>query len=249
MPELGGEALCHFIQSYSVGAVVPRSQSRWQAHWFDPSYSLGQINRLQLARIWLGQGCRASESPPKMSNILILCHVCGQTCKIYLIFSGLFPFLWNILGISRSAPGWCGHDRGLGQLSRAQQVRGAGRASRGSQHVDRHRDQSRSLRSLAAEGLGDVGTGRGLVVMKHSVIMTAWWFGCHLDYFPINIGLLIIPTDELIFFQRGWKHQPVMILCDLCDISDISFRSAKFFVDAWWLLAFQNGARFDGRNG
>ena len=38
-----------------------------------------------------------------------------------------------------------------------------------------------------------------------------WWFGCHQFYFPINIGLLIIPIDELIFF-RGVQtnHQPVL---------------------------------------
>ena len=31
----------------------------------------------------------------------------------------------------------------------------------------------------------------------------------HLDYFPINIGLLIIPSDELIFFRGVAKnHQP-----------------------------------------
>ena len=29
-----------------------------------------------------------------------------------------------------------------------------------------------------------------------------WWFGCHEFYFPINIGLLIIPIDFHIF-QRG----------------------------------------------
>ena len=40
---------------------------------------------------------------------------------------------------------------------------------------------------------------------------SGWWFGCHEFYFPINIGLLIIPIDELHhFFQRGWvyNHQP-----------------------------------------
>ena len=31
---------------------------------------------------------------------------------------------------------------------------------------------------------------------------TGWWFGCHQFYFPINIGLLIIPIDSHIF-QRG----------------------------------------------
>ena len=32
--------------------------------------------------------------------------------------------------------------------------------------------------------------------------VTGWWFGCHF-LFSHNIGLPIIPTDELIFFQRG----------------------------------------------
>ena len=40
-----------------------------------------------------------------------------------------------------------------------------------------------------------------------------WWFGCHQFYFPINIGNLIIPTDELHHFSEGWpwvyNHQPV----------------------------------------
>ena len=37
--------------------------------------------------------------------------------------------------------------------------------------------------------------------------LSGWWFGCHLDYFPINIGFLIIPIDEVIFF-RGVAHPP-----------------------------------------
>ena len=36
---------------------------------------------------------------------------------------------------------------------------------------------------------------------------SGWWFGCHLAYFPINIGFLIIPIDFHIF-QRGSNHQP-----------------------------------------
>ena len=31
--------------------------------------------------------------------------------------------------------------------------------------------------------------------------------GCHLDYFPINIGFLVIPIDEVIFF-RGVAQPP-----------------------------------------
>ena len=30
---------------------------------------------------------------------------------------------------------------------------------------------------------------------------TGWWSGCHFLNFPINIGNVIIPTDELIFFR------------------------------------------------
>ena len=37
-----------------------------------------------------------------------------------------------------------------------------------------------------------------------------WWFGCHEFYFPITIGLLIIPIDELIFFRGVAQPQPVI---------------------------------------
>ena len=36
---------------------------------------------------------------------------------------------------------------------------------------------------------------------------TGWWFGCHQFYFPRNIGNVIIPIDELIFF-RGVAQPP-----------------------------------------
>ena len=39
---------------------------------------------------------------------------------------------------------------------------------------------------------------------QKSNIKAGWCFGCHELYFPINIGLLIIPIDELIFFRLGW---------------------------------------------
>ena len=36
-----------------------------------------------------------------------------------------------------------------------------------------------------------------------------WWFGCHLDYFPINIGLHSSSLNWLIFFRGVAKnHQP-----------------------------------------
>ena len=30
---------------------------------------------------------------------------------------------------------------------------------------------------------------------------SGWWFGCHQFYFPINLGNVIIPIDDLIFFR------------------------------------------------
>ena len=42
--------------------------------------------------------------------------------------------------------------------------------------------------------------------------LAGWWFGCHEFYFPINIGNVIIPNDELIFFRGvALAHQPVSI--------------------------------------
>ena len=40
---------------------------------------------------------------------------------------------------------------------------------------------------------------------------SGWWFGCHLDNFPINIGFLIIPIDELIFFRGVFPQPPTSI--------------------------------------
>ena len=42
--------------------------------------------------------------------------------------------------------------------------------------------------------------------------MSGWWFGCHFLHVPMIIGNVIIPIDELIFFQRAGpttaNHQP-----------------------------------------
>ena len=44
-------------------------------------------------------------------------------------------------------------------------------------------------------------------------LISGWWFGCHEFYFPIHIGNLIIPIDELIFSRGVAKnHQPDMYL-------------------------------------
>ena len=48
----------------------------------------------------------------------------------------------------------------------------------------------------------------------YDLTWSGWWFGCHQFYFPILIGFLIIPIDELIFFRGvARNHQPVV--CDL----------------------------------
>ena len=45
---------------------------------------------------------------------------------------------------------------------------------------------------------------------RSTVQISGWWFGCHQFYFPINIGLLIIPIDS--YFSEGWhNHQPDIV--------------------------------------
>ena len=164
--------LYHLIPSYhSVGTVVARilevkvgkcvDLKLWIDVYFKKmSCVVGQVNRLQLPKIW------AEPRNPHQKWATFLSYTCTwPTWKVlrFLIFLGVASFLWNIfLGSVDQpwSPGGRGHDRGLGQLSRAQQIRGAGGTSRGAQYVDRHGDQSRSLWSSAAEGTG------GLVVTK-----------------------------------------------------------------------------------
>ena len=53
-----------------------------------------------------------------------------------------------------------------------------------------------------------------LMILRHilrQTLVAGWWFGCHqFFYFPRNIGLLIIPIDELIFF-RGVAQPPTSV--------------------------------------
>ena len=44
-------------------------------------------------------------------------------------------------------------------------------------------------------------------VVNIPLFVAGWWFGCHFLDFPRNIGFLIIPIDELIFF-RGVAQPP-----------------------------------------
>ena len=42
-----------------------------------------------------------------------------------------------------------------------------------------------------------------------AIAIAGWWFGCHQFYFPRNIGNVIIPIDEVIFFRGvALAHQP-----------------------------------------
>ena len=38
--------------------------------------------------------------------------------------------------------------------------------------------------------------------------LTGWWFGCHLDYFPIYKGLLSSSQMTKSYFSEGWPNQP-----------------------------------------
>ena len=48
---------------------------------------------------------------------------------------------------------------------------------------------------------------------------SGWWFGCHQFYVPINIGNLIIPIDELIFFRGVGIQPPTSETCGFLWIS------------------------------
>ena len=37
------------------------------------------------------------------------------------------------------------------------------------------------------------------------MITTGWWFGCHLDFFPINIGLRLSSQLTKSYFSEGWR--------------------------------------------
>ena len=72
-------------------------------------------------------------------------------------------------------------------------------------------------------------------------ILSGWWFGCHLDYFPRNIGNVIIPIDFHIF-QRGSNHQPVM--CFFLFPSEYTTRN--WFISQYltWLSLWRLGAGY-----
>ena len=48
------------------------------------------------------------------------------------------------------------------------------------------------------------------MITGDTAIFAGWWFGCHEFYFPRNIGCLIIPIDEVIFF-RGVAQPPTSL--------------------------------------
>ena len=67
-------------------------------------------------------------------------------------------------------------------------------------------------------------------------IISGWWFGCHQFYFPINIGLLIIPIDGLIFFRGVAKnHQPDDVWWLSMEVWMIQHEKN---VDVWWCFSW-----------
>ena len=72
-----------------------------------------------------------------------------------------------------------------------------------------------------------------LVPWSSDLILAGWWFGCHQFYFPINIGNVIIPIDEIIFF-RGvgiLAHQPVRVSHE------------THLLARWWKTMWPSGKR------
>ena len=44
-------------------------------------------------------------------------------------------------------------------------------------------------------------------ILKDETSISGWWFGTFGLFFH-NIWDVILPIDELLFFKRGWNHQP-----------------------------------------
>ena len=59
--------------------------------------------------------------------------------------------------------------------------------------------------AVCGKKIGSAGPGSWCIPSYRTT--TGWWFGCHDFYFPRNIGFLIIPIDEVIFF-RGVAQPP-----------------------------------------
>ena len=69
-----------------------------------------------------------------------------------------------------------------------------------------------------------------LVLNRMNFIVFSGWFGTKICYFPRNIGLLIIPIDEVIFFRTGWpNHQPVIFLLCSSIFWDVQRERERYF--------------------
>ena len=96
-------------------------------------------------------------------------------------------------------------------------------------------------------------------------ILSDWWFGTWMDYFSIQLGIITIPTDELIWLSEGrWlNHQTVtddgssvisrpnscarwlinpMNTCFFCVCSSINPKQGKRFCAS----TFREKSRFHG---
>ena len=80
---------------------------------------------------------------------------------------------------------------------------------------------------------------------KHFIICSsAWWFGCHEFYFPINIGLIIIPIDELIFFRGMAKNHQLGITSKS---SENAWSSGPAIFGNHWTRGLQFGCQHVGQ--
>ena len=79
-------------------------------------------------------------------------------------------------------------------------------------------------------------------ITQHFLRFTGWWFGCHFWHFPINIGLPIIPIDELIFF-RGVAQPPTSLDYVLVRLHKPHGKSENIIRSHQELLARADGER------
>ena len=65
---------------------------------------------------------------------------------------------------------------------------------------------------------------------------SGWWFGCHQFYFPRNIGNVIIPIDELVFFIGvETNHQPVMFFLGENNFDEIKREQTAEIRERFWV--------------
>ena len=69
---------------------------------------------------------------------------------------------------------------------------------------------------------------------------TGWWWLEHDFYFFIQLGIIIIPIDELIFFRGLFNHQPVSVGYPQSFLWDFSRIHWNYFTSCdphhWWVV-------------